>query len=124
MNVNPWRYKIDQNEQPVIGIISQTIDFSPASHGDHRFDNYTSFIMGGYVRFLQGAGARVVPLVLGEPEEITIKKLKSLNGVLFPGGDGNYSTLGKFVLDYAIKENDEGRFFPMWGTCLGFEYFI
>jgi len=59
----------------VIGIISQTIDFSPSSHNDTRFDNYTSFIMGGYVRFLQGAGARVVPIILGESEEVTTKKL-------------------------------------------------
>ena len=49
MDLNPWLKpeRIDTNKQPVIGIVSQTFDFTP-DEGDHRFDNYTSYIMGGY----------------------------------------------------------------------------
>lgn len=25
----------------------------------------------------------------------------------------------EFILQYAKKQNDEGRTFPVWGTCLG-----
>ena len=55
---------------------------------DPRFDGYNSYLMDSYIHFIESAGARVVPLVLGEPESITLDKLSKLNGVLFPGGDG------------------------------------
>ena len=46
--------------------------------------------MGAYVRYIQASGARVVPLIEGESEEILLHKLNHINGVLFPGGDGDY----------------------------------
>jgi gamma-glutamyl hydrolase len=49
------------------------------------------------------------------------KKLDRVNGVLFPGGGGAYMDVAKLVIDYAIRKNDEGEFYPLWGTCLGFE---
>lgn len=53
--------------------------------------------MKSYVDFVEAAGARVVPLIVGESEEITLAKLKKLNGVLFPGGDGDYLEYGRFI---------------------------
>lgn len=40
---------------------------------------------------------------------------------MFPGGAGDYLEIGDYIYKYAIKENDAGRFYPIWGTCLGFE---
>lgn len=77
--------------------------------------------MAAYVRFVQGAGARVVPLIYDEPEEVTIEKLGKLNGVLFPGGGGDYKDIGQLIVNHAKEMNDKGDFFPLWGTCLGFE---
>ncbi|XP_067141508.1 gamma-glutamyl hydrolase-like isoform X2 [Centruroides vittatus] len=50
----------------------------------------------------------------------------SLNGVLFPGGaarlaTSGYGKAGKIIFDLAIKANERGDYFPLWGTCLGFE---
>jgi len=78
--------------------------------------------MGGYVRFMQAAGARVVPIVRGEPKEVTIEKLGKLNGVLLPGGNGDYIEMSRTILDYAKEQNDKGKFYPLWGTCQGYEY--
>ena len=64
---------------------------------DTRFINYKSYIMKSYVDFVEAAGARVVPLVVGEPEEVTLEKLQKLNGVIFPGGDGDYLEYGRLV---------------------------
>ena len=47
-----------------------------------------------------------------------------LNGVLFPGGGGDYFDKGKLVFDKIIEYNDAGLFYPMWGTCLGYEHFV
>jgi len=53
-----------------------------------------------------------------------MEKLKSLDGVLYPGGGGDYEHVGRLILKHAISENDAGRFFPVWGTCLGFERLV
>lgn len=122
LDINPWwrADHIDLNMQPVIGIVSQTFDFVPEPE-DKRFDGYNSFVMGAYVKFLEGAGARIVPFVRGEPKNETLDKLSKVNGVLFPGGNGDNLELTKFIFDYAVSENDAGRFFPIWGTCMGYE---
>ena len=46
--------------------------------------------------------------------------------VLLPGGNQNiygspYERTGKILFNLAVKANDAGDVFPMWGTCLGFE---
>ena len=35
--------------------------------------------------------------------------------------DSNYADTGEIIFDIASKLNDKGDFFPIWGTCLGFE---
>jgi len=47
--------------------------------------------------------------------------MDSLNGVLLPGGQGNYTQFGFKVMDYVKEKNDNGTFYPAWGTCYGFE---
>ena len=81
-------------------------------------------MMSAYVKYVQAQGARVVPIIYGEPEEVTLEKLKHLDGVLFPGGDGDYYKLGKLVFDQIIKYNDQGHFYPAWSTCLGYEELV
>ena len=117
--VNPWLTTLDTNKQPVIGILSQTYDFDTS--GDPRFDNHTSYIMASYVKFLEAAGARVVPILWNEPEESILKKVSKLDGIHFPGGNGDYMKTAQTVLDQIMKYNDAGQFYPAWSTCLGFE---
>ncbi len=81
----------------MIGVISQTLELE--MHNDTRFDDYNSYIMKSYVDWIEAQGARVVPLIVDEPRQVTVDKLRRMNGVLFPGGDGNYSSYGRFVFD-------------------------
>ena len=81
----------------------------------------TSYIMKAYVDWVESAGARVVPLILEDDLSVTDEKLKKLNGILFPGGAGNYRDLGDHIYQALVAENDNGNFYPLWGTCLGFE---
>jgi len=110
---------VDTNQQPVIGILSQQLP--PELLSDPRFEGTDSYIMSTYVKYLEESGARVVPLIMGEPAEVTMEKLSKLNGILLPGGDGDYIDWGRPIFDKVKKYNDEGQFYPMWGTCLGFE---
>lgn len=91
---------------------------------DERFAGFGSYIMKSYVTWLQAAGARVVPLVRDEPQQETLRKLAGVNGVLFPGGDGDYLDYGRFVYQAVRQANDEGAFLPLWGTCLGYENLV
>lgn len=91
---------------------------------DPRFSNYSSYMMGTYVRYVQQMGARVVPIIREEPDEVTLEKLSKVNGVLMPGGDADYLAKGQFVFEQAKLINDGGKIFPIWGTCLGFENLI
>jgi gamma-glutamyl hydrolase len=49
-------------------------------------------------------------------------KLQHLDGVLYPGGGGDYWDMGEFIFEQVKKFNDEGHFYPAWGTCLGFQH--
>lgn len=109
----------DVNPQPVIGILSQPL---PASlKKDPRFEGKTTYLMQAYVDFMESAGARVIPFISDEDQSITDDKLSKVNGILFPGGGGDYTEIGDYIYKQLIAENDAGNFFPLWGTCLGFE---
>lgn len=107
------------NQRPVIGIIDQP-----------RHDNAT-YIMAAYVKFLEQAGARVVPIHYNSTDEELITLVSKLNGVLYAGGstvlnneDGSlteYSRKGKVILDKVKEMNDNGSHVPVWAVCLGFQ---
>jgi gamma-glutamyl hydrolase len=80
--------------------------------------------MSAYVKYIESSGAQVVPIMVGESEEEILYKLNRLNGVLFPGGDGDNYDLGKFVFRQIQRFNDLGIFYPAWGTCLGYENMV
>lgn len=108
-------------DKPVIGILTQTLEVEQINNT--QFAGYNSYMMTAYVDYIQAAGARVVPLIVGEPREVTLEKLSKLNGVLFPGGGGDYLEYGRFIFETIKQYNDNGTYYPAWGTCLGFEMF-
>ena len=73
---------------------------------------------------MESAGARVVPIVSDWSQEKIEDMLSKVDGVLFPGGNGDNVDLGKIAFDYVVKQNDQGHFYPAWGTCLGYENMV
>ncbi|XP_023235548.1 gamma-glutamyl hydrolase-like [Centruroides sculpturatus] len=107
------------NQRPIIGILAQKEYGNGVKYG-------SSFIAASYVKFLEAAGARVVPILVNKTQAYYEDLFISLNGVLFPGGSARlatsgYGKAGKIIFDLAIKANERGDYFPLWGTCLGFE---
>mmetsp|Transcript_24813 Transcript_24813/g.69148 ORF Transcript_24813/g.69148 Transcript_24813/m.69148 type:complete len:81 (-) Transcript_24813:892-1134(-) len=53
-----------------------------------------------------------------------------VNGILLPGGGAElkpgfgYYDISAQLLQLAIEANDAGTFFPILGTCLGFEAMV
>ena len=109
------------NNRPIIGVMSQ------ATHGEIYPKLGNSYIAASYIKYLESSGARVVPIMNDLNEEETEKLFNSINGVLFPGGGVNLSTsgyakIGKWIIDLAKTAFDKGDYFPIWATCLGFEF--
>ncbi|KAK6946598.1 Peptidase C26, partial [Dillenia turbinata] len=109
------------NYRPVIGILSH-----PGDGASGRLNNATntSYIAASYVKFVESAGARVVPLIYNEPQEILFEKLELVNGVLFTGGwakSGLYFETVKTILNKILEKNDAGEHFPSLAICLGLE---
>ena len=117
-----WRKHIDDNKTPVIGILTQTLESFMKK--EEQFKGYKSYLMSAYVKYIEASGARVVPLIYGEDQEVTRDKISKLDGILFPGGGGDDYALGQFVFEEVKKLNDAGHFYPLWGTCLGYENLV
>lgn len=105
--------------RPLIGIISQPGD--PATGHD-------SYIAASYVKFVEAAGARVVPFFHDAPAEETEARFAAVNGVLVPGGAARLAPGDTFfdvasrVIDLATEANLEKKeHFPILAICLGFE---
>ena len=107
------------NTRPIIGILDQNL------HGDESH----TYIAASYVKWVESAGARVVPLLYRKwSVEKMEKVLKSINGVLLPGGsikfEGKYLAQLVTIYNYVKKANDNGIHYPIWGTCLGVCAFV
>ncbi|KAL4272779.1 hypothetical protein GQ457_13G004580 [Hibiscus cannabinus] len=106
---------------PVIGILTHPGD---GASGRLNNDTNASYIAASYVKFVEAGGARVIPLIYNEPEEILFEKLELVNGVLFTGGwakSGLYFEVAQKIFKKVIEKNDKGDHFPLYATCLGFE---
>jgi len=94
-------------DRPVIGILAL------------RVDGKISF-PASYVKFVELGGARVVPILeTWSPDEI-VSTLEKLDGALFTGGGDEspeHVTAIHTIVDYVM----EHKWFPLWGTCLGFQ---
>ncbi|KAK6132472.1 hypothetical protein DH2020_033772 [Rehmannia glutinosa] len=109
------------NFRPVIGILSH-----PGDGASGRLNNASdaSYIAASYVKFVESAGARVIPLIYNEPSEVLYEKLSLVNGVIFTGGwakSGHYFEVVESIFKNVLRKNDAGDRFPLLAICLGFE---
>jgi gamma-glutamyl hydrolase len=57
--------------------------------------SYTSYIAASYVKFVESAGARVVPIKINQSQEYYKKMFYATNGLLIPGGAVSLYDSGK-----------------------------
>lgn len=112
---------------PIIGILALPID-----HGDcvtfRTFLNGTSCFHSLYVKWLEAAGARVVPIPYDLPTDAFVTLVSSLNGALITGGETNIKSLSSLYMqaagrlyEHAIDSHTSGETWPLWGTCMGMQ---
>ncbi|XP_018599775.1 gamma-glutamyl hydrolase [Scleropages formosus] len=107
-----------RNDEPIVGVLAQ--ELSSSRHSG------SSYIAASYVKYLEMAGARVVPVKINLTKKEYESLFNSINGLLIPGGGANlissgYAKAAKIFYELAVKANSQGDYFPIWGTCLGFE---
>ncbi|XP_060083766.1 gamma-glutamyl hydrolase-like [Ylistrum balloti] len=103
--------------RPIIGVLAQET-------GDKYTSN--SYIIASYVKWAEAAGARVVPIKINEPDDYYETIFHRINGLLLPGGSidiitSYHAKAAKKLYNMALRANDDGDYFPIWGTCQGFQ---
>jgi len=113
------------NTRPIVGILTMPSSYS--SFPDQ------SFFPASYVKFLEQAGARVVPIPYDLSASALSSLLSSLNGALFTGGAAAffgsssphaptaYAATAQRIYNEVASAAANGETFPLWGTCLGHE---
>ena len=112
------------NLRPVIGIFAQQTSTITTTGPLAAYD---LMVPSSYVNWIGQAGARAIPVLLGRSKHYYREIFDRTNGLLLPGGsqgilpDDIYTEEGKLLWDMAKEANDSGDYYPIWGTCLGFE---
>ncbi|KAL4459299.1 hypothetical protein ABPG74_017912 [Tetrahymena malaccensis] len=135
-NQNPLKNENLNNEkiqQPVIGILTLPSGFQKYDHSSF------SYIYASYVQYFQQTGALIIPLKYTSSLKFLKNKMDQINGLVIPGGGANlmyrnnesgdkeftkFAEVGEFLISVAKQLNNEGKYFPVWGTCLGFELLV
>ncbi|RLN93154.1 hypothetical protein BBJ28_00008442 [Nothophytophthora sp. Chile5] len=97
---------------PIVGIFAHPI----SQHGE--------YLAASYVKWVESAGGRVVPIPYNAPKPYLKELLPQLNGLLFPGGAATVNDRAEYLFQLALELNDQGVHFPVWATCLGFEWLV
>jgi gamma-glutamyl hydrolase len=106
-------------DRPIIGVFTQ-----PSSSKEGNCGGSCLYLAASYVKYLESAGARVVPINYYAKEAELDNVFKSVNGVFFPGGGSSFPTSAQYLFDKIVAANDAGDFFPLWGTCMGFQWLM
>ncbi|KAK9522944.1 hypothetical protein VZT92_019380 [Zoarces viviparus] len=108
------------NDRPVIGILTQIVS-------DEAMKPFgRTYIPSSYVKFIESGGSRVMPIRLTLETTEYEKIFRNINGLLLIGGSADLKTsdfarVAKIFYRLALTANDEGDFFPIWGTCMGMQ---
>jgi gamma-glutamyl hydrolase len=116
-------------ERPIVGVLTVPLASGGCVTGagvlTAEAAAATSCFHSVYVKWLESAGARVVPLRYDLPDGELLRLAASVNGILFTGGDtpiihthSQYMHAAGLLLNQTIAAQDH---FPLWGTCMGIQ---
>jgi len=124
-----------QSTLPLIGILSQDTS-SYIKKFTYREDAFWSYVAGSYVDWIGQAGAMPVLIPFDLPRKELDFYLQHLDMFLLPGGGADLidqknatkttpvQDTAHYIINWVKKKNDEGRYYPLFATCLGFEQLI
>eukprot|EP00656_Telonema_subtile_P031673 TRINITY_DN3464_c0_g1_i1.p1 TRINITY_DN3464_c0_g1~~TRINITY_DN3464_c0_g1_i1.p1 ORF type:complete len:325 (-),score=28.41 TRINITY_DN3464_c0_g1_i1:210-1184(-) len=114
-----------ENDRPIIGVLTTPLEAAGCITLTQEQASTTSCFHSVYVKWLESAGARVVPIRYDLPDSQVIELAESLNGILFTGGEtlitqleSQYMKTAGALLNHTIQSADH---VPLWGTCMGIQ---
>jgi len=107
------------NNWPIIGVFTQPTTSTAGDCGGNCL-----YVAASYVKYLESAGARVVPINYYASNAELDTLFNSINGIFFPGGSSAFPASAQYMFDKVVAANGAGDFFPLWGTCMGFEWLM
>ncbi|KAM9810577.1 gamma-glutamyl hydrolase [Neosynchiropus ocellatus] len=114
------KHPVATNDRPIIGILTMIVvdkDLKPFGE---------TFIGASYVKYVESGGCRVVPIRLTLTDSEYEDIFNKINGLLLIGGaidivESPFAKVAKIFYNLALKANNKGDYFPIWGTCLGMQ---
>lgn len=108
-------------QRPIVGILTLPCE-------DNQVGMCTnSYLAASYVKAMEAAGLRVAALQYYWPAKKLKKHLHAFDGILLTGGGANLTEGSDYwlavdtIYDFVMDTNLQGGYYPLWGTCLGFE---
>lgn len=77
VSINGQIIKEAKTEYPIIGVLAQEISYALEQKYPGQ---YKSFIAASYVKFVEGGGARVIPIFIDRPKEYYENIMQKVNG--------------------------------------------
>ena len=123
----------NNNSAPIIGILTLPCNQDEQNcQMENVSFNPVTYLPASYVKFIQGGGGRVYPLLSDMNNDKMLHILSQLNGILLTGGDAPFTQTDFYwkqilnILSFLRKYDKENinNAIPVWGTCLGFEALI
>lgn len=127
----PFLATADDNDSPIIGVLTVPLAVGGCVTAEAVIEDSaasTSCFHSVYVKWLESAGARVVPLRYDLPDAELLRLTGSVNGILFTGGDtpiihthSQYMHAAGVLLNQTIAAEDHFPLWGLWGTCMGIQ---
>lgn len=95
-----------------------------ASASSQSLSKRRQYMAASYVKWLELAGARVMPLSYHSTDAEVDRAFSQVNGALFMGGGAQLPAAARRLWSRAVAANAAGDHFPIWGSCLGFEWIM
>jgi gamma-glutamyl hydrolase len=114
-------------EPVVIGMVAHPTtetETTGASSEDSPFVVGSQYIASSYIQWIEQAGGRVIGVPFNATRQQTRALFEKMNGVHFPGGATPVGGSARLLYELAEESNANGNFFPVWGTCLGFQWLM
>lgn len=102
-----------------------------AAYGfDIAANGYTSYLADSYVKFVESAGGRAIPIVYNGDDSINKWTLRRVNALILPGGSAgdttiedptleSYDDFAKRMYDYTKVRSNSTSPLPIMGIALG-----
>lgn len=103
---------------PVVGVLTQPRTIPKTNETEY-------YVAASYVKWLELAGARAIPIPYDASDDFVDAIFSQINGLLLPGGASDLPSSAKRLWRLSLAANQQhGDYFPIWATCLGYEYLL